>query len=272
MLGTRVLSAVVLIPVVLFMLFFSPETTAIATGLASIISAYEFYDMSRKAPQRYRPVQLPGYVLAAFLSYAAYLKNVPLMLLSIGLLAIFSGIVILIRRRFIVELEEPPNRDWINWGFSVFGAIYAGLPLALATYLRTAKTDPIWWLVLALVGTWGADTGAYFVGRLIGKRPLAPKISPKKTVEGAIGGLITGIIAVSLVGVLALKIPVYITIPLGLLLGVGAILGDLFESWIKRRFNIKDSGKIIPGHGGILDRIDSLLVVITLTYLFTLVY
>jgi phosphatidate cytidylyltransferase len=92
-------------------------------------------------------------------------------------------------------------------------------------------------------------------------------------VEGAIGGLLAGIIGVSLVGALSsLAIPLYYTVPLGLVLAIGAILGDLFESWMKRRFGVKDSGKIIPGHGGVLDRIDALLIVLVLTFLFTLIY
>ena len=122
------------------------------------------------------------------------------------------------------------------------------------------------------MGTWGADTGGYAFGRLFGKHKLAPKISPKKTVEGAIGGILTAMLGVGLVGGLALNIPVYWTLPLGAGLAVVSIIGDLFESWIKRRFDTKDSGKLIPGHGGLLDRIDSFLAVTLLVSLFMAIY
>jgi phosphatidate cytidylyltransferase len=132
--------------------------------------------------------------------------------------------------------------------------------------------EAIWWVVLICLGTWGADTGGYFFGRLFGKHKLAPKISPKKTVEGAVGGVVVATLGVALAGSLALSIPLYWTIPLGIGLAIASILGDLFESWVKRRFDTKDSGKLIPGHGGLLDRIDSFLAVALVTYLFILFY
>ncbi len=268
MLRTRILSAVVLIPVVLFLLFFSPETTALATAIGAVLGTYEFYDMARRSPLKFAPLMIPGYALAAFLSLAGYLKNVPLMLLAITIFALFALVGLWGRNRIQADFEHTILD---NWGMTIFGPVYVGLPLALAAYIRTATAEPIWWIVLALVGTWGTDTGAYAIGRMFGKHPLAPKISPKKTVEGAIGGAITGIVGVSLVGVLALNLSIFVTVPLGLVLAIGGILGDLFESWVKRRFDTKDSGKIIPGHGGVLDRIDALLVVLTLTYLFILI-
>jgi phosphatidate cytidylyltransferase len=273
MLVTRIVSALVLIPFVIFMLFFSPETTAILAGLGGMLGTYEFYDMSERSHYKFKPLKIPGYVLAIFLSYAGYLKNVPLMYLAIAIFAVFSGVAILIRNKYYVNLDDPPYRQFVNWGMTIFGPVYAGLPMALAAYIRAAELEPIWWVLLALIGTWGTDTGAYFVGRFLGKHKLAPTISPNKTVEGAIGGLLAGIIGVSLVGALSsLAIPLYYTVPLGLVLAIGAILGDLFESWMKRRFGVKDSGKIIPGHGGVLDRIDALLIVLVLTFLFTLIY
>ncbi|NWJ48782.1 MAG: phosphatidate cytidylyltransferase [Chloroflexi bacterium] len=269
MLVTRILSTVVLVPLVLLFLFFSVETTALLAAIGAVIGAFEFYDMAVRSPYKFNPVRLLGYGLAAFLCLAGYLNSLPLMLLATALYALISGAIILVRP---VNSNEPALRNLTNWGISLLGSLYPALPLGLAATLRADSNESLWWIVLALVGTWGTDTGAYFVGRLLGKHKLAPKISPNKTIEGAIGGAVAGMVGVTLVGVLALHIPLYYTIPLGLTLAVGGICGDLFESWFKRRFDTKDSGKLIPGHGGLLDRIDALLIVLTLTYLFKLVY
>ena len=268
MLGPRIASAVVLIPIVLFLLWFGPETTALTTALASVISTHEFFTMSQRAPQAYRPFVWPGYLAAPVFSLAGYWRS-PLLMLAI--------VVVLVLLTLIgTQLEKAGSDLRMNWLLSFFAPIYAGLPLGLVTYIRSdqdySNAQAIWWVVLICVGTWGADTGGYAFGRLFGKHKLAPKISPKKTVEGAIGGMATAMLGVALVGGLALGIPWYLTLPLGAAMAVVSILGDLFESWVKRKFDTKDSGKLIPGHGGLLDRIDSFLAVTVLVFLFIVVY
>jgi phosphatidate cytidylyltransferase len=275
MLRTRVLSALVLVPVVLLALFISPLTTAILTGVASVIGTYEFYTMAKNSRYHFNPLYLPGYVLAVSFSLAGYLLRLDLIFLAIGLFAVYALLTLWIRHRFEPSLDEGPQGLAGNWGITVFAPIYAGLPLGLITLIRTrfdGRPDADWWILLALLGTWGTDTAAYFAGRAFGRHKLAPKISPNKTVEGAIGGLLVGTLAVALVGTLTLDVPLYLSIPLGLVLSAGSIFGDLFESWVKRRFGIKDSGKIIPGHGGLLDRIDSFLVVALLLEIFVTLY
>ncbi|HEX2910280.1 MAG TPA: phosphatidate cytidylyltransferase [Chloroflexia bacterium] len=277
MLRARILSAVVLIPVVLILLILGPETTALTTGIAAIIGAYEFYHMSEHSPYHFHPLVIPGYIAAAAFSLAAYLKA-PLWLLGIILLLA----VLTLPYYWYSQRNQPattpsseaqPLGKYGSWLITIFAPVYVGLPLALIALIRRPSTDAsIWWVVLICIGTWGADTGGYAFGRLFGRHKLAPKISPKKTWEGAVGGVLTAMIGVALVGGLALNIPLYLTLPLGFVLAVGSILGDLFESWAKRRFDTKDSGKLIPGHGGLLDRIDSFLVVTILTYIFILFY
>lgn len=123
------------------------------------------------------------------------------------------------------------------------------------------------WFLTALLVTWLSDTGAYLAGRSLGRRPLAPHISPKKTIEGAIGGLtaaaITAMICVSAFG---LGLNLGIAALLGIVLAVIGIVGDLAESFIKRQVGVKDSGNVIPGHGGMLDRVDALIFVIVATW------
>jgi phosphatidate cytidylyltransferase len=111
---------------------------------------------------------------------------------------------------------------------------------------------------MAILPLWAGDTAAIFVGRAIGKRLLAPKISPKKTVEGSIANLIACLLAAWGLGAW-MGIPAAQSIACGLAAGTLGQAGDLFESWLKRRADLKDSGSILPGHGGVLDRIDSIL-------------
>jgi phosphatidate cytidylyltransferase len=116
------------------------------------------------------------------------------------------------------------------------------------------------WLLLAIGATWAADVGAYVVGSLVGRRKIAPRISPGKTWEGTFGGF--GAAAVAVLGIAALfGLPRGEAALAAILIGPLAFAGDLLESWMKRRAGVKDSGTLLPGHGGMLDRIDSLLAV-----------
>ena len=137
-----------------------------------------------------------------------------------------------------------------------------------------------WWLLreshgvgwpyglLALIGTWATDIGAYLVGRVAGRRRLLPRVSPSKTVEGALGGLFCGMLSVVLLGHLGFSAPLWVAVALGTVTAVAAELGDLAESALKRDANVKDSGWLLPGHGGILDRMDSVLVAGPVAYVF----
>jgi len=152
-----------------------------------------------------------------------------------------------------------------DWALTIAWAIYIGY--ALSFFLRLRASDQgLSWIIVALLGTWICDTGAYFVGSTIGKRKLCPKISPRKTWEGAIGGLISGVLAVVLLSWWLLDLAIGWGLLLGVTLVLAATIGDLAESVIKRQVGVKDSGNLIPGHGGMLDRIDSLLFVVPAVY------
>jgi CDP-diglyceride synthetase len=153
------------------------------------------------------------------------------------------------------------------WSSTAFGALYVSL-LGAVAILTTLWTDPasaegaFWperrWILVLLAGVWSFDTGAYLVGRAIGRRPFLPWISPKKTLEGVLGGLVVATVVVALVLWISGSPPLEALI-LGPLLGVVAQSGDLAESLLKRAAGVKDSGTLLPGHGGILDRVDSIL-------------
>ena len=152
------------------------------------------------------------------------------------------------------------------WALSAAGALYVGWPLAHVELLRRLP-DGREWLILAISCTWATDTGAYIVGSLFGRRKLAPSISPGKTVEGSVGALLvttlTGVLVGALVG---LPRGVWAVAVVSLGLSMVAQAGDLAESYVKRVAGVKDSGRLLPGHGGLLDRIDGLLWVVVATH------
>jgi phosphatidate cytidylyltransferase len=158
--------------------------------------------------------------------------------------------------------------DAVRAAWAVGGVVYLGLLGSAIVLLReiSAGRD---WVFLALFSTFAADTSAYFVGRTFGRHLMAPRVSPKKTWEGFAGGWAGGFgAAVALNYALGLRIEPAQIIVLAALLPVAAATGDLVESWLKRRMQIKDASELLPGHGGVLDRLDSVLFTFPLVYLF----
>ena len=149
------------------------------------------------------------------------------------------------------------------YGVASFGAVLylCGPFVSVLALHRSALGTGLWCLspaLMALVPVWAGDIAAIFAGRAFGKHPLAPKISPKKTVEGGLANLVAAVFTAWLLGRL-LGLPDVRSLGAGLAVGVLGQAGDLFESWLKRRAGVKDSGTLLPGHGGVLDRIDSVL-------------
>jgi phosphatidate cytidylyltransferase len=149
---------------------------------------------------------------------------------------------------------------------TLFPALYIGLPIAALIGIRTLGGPRVLFLLMLTVMV--SDTSQYYTGRLFGRRPLAPAVSPNKTVEGAVGGLVLGTALFTLVGMWWLPaLPTGFRVLLGLTLVALGIAGDLFESMLKRSAGVKDSSALIPGHGGVLDRIDALLFAAPVYYI-----
>lgn len=178
---------------------------------------------------------------------------------------------------YLMGLEiANPNRNSLNAVvFTLFGYLYIPWLFGFAITLRYTPDGVmgLWYLTLPTVAVVATDVGAYTFGTLFGRRKLAPRLSPNKTVEGSIGGLalatVVVLIALFLLEWLAgLRVKVYDAILFSVLVSSAAQLGDLFESLLKRWAGVKDTGVFLPGHGGVLDRIDSLLVAFPVTYFF----
>jgi phosphatidate cytidylyltransferase len=282
MLRTRVLSAAVGIPAVLVLLFLDglPRLQNIpllllAGGIAAL-GAEEAAVLLRGrgcAPPKWLGASLgPLVPLVVYFKRPAYSDAV---LLVLTLLIVF-----LVLMAFLALIADVVKRSWRalrDFGLVVVAAGYIGGMLAillLLRYLDTGARVPwgMWPVLLIFLATWAMDAAAYLAGRKWGRHRLCPAISPGKTIEGAIFGLISSMIITTAVLMLAVHPhpSVLAAEGIGLALGVAGEAGDLVESLFKRRVGAKDSGDIIPGHGGILDRFDSMLLAAPTLYLILL--
>jgi phosphatidate cytidylyltransferase len=273
---TRIASSLVGIPLLLSLMFVevTPRLPGVVftagVAIIALLCAGEYFRGLRS--RGFRPNAVVGYVAVVILQFAAW--NV-----SRGQLGQLLPIllVVLTIATLILQVLRREQEPLANLGVTFFGVVYIGWLLSYLVQIRSisGQLDP-WgpfptlakgaWLVLyLLLITWLNDTGAYLVGARLGKTQLAPKLSPKKTVEGAIGGLMFATLTAVGVG-WWLKLPWQHTIILGPLLGALAQIGDLCESALKRDLGIKDFGGIMPGHGGLLDRFDSILFTAPIAY------
>ncbi|MDY0200119.1 MAG: phosphatidate cytidylyltransferase [Tenuifilaceae bacterium] len=222
------------------------------------LTLYEFYRLTLKA--RVKPQYLYGLVLGAVLFIGNYL-------FAVGIIGnyIFLGFIPLVTSIFIIELYRNRQRAIHNIAFTVLGLLYVAIPFSLLNYFTLSHSPlQIGYNTNILLGffilLWANDSGAYAVGLSIGKNKLFPRISPKKSWEGLIGGIFTTILAAWVLSLFFYEISLYNWVAIGIITSSMGVFGDLVESMFKRAVNVKDSGKIIPGHGGMLDRFDSVLL------------
>jgi phosphatidate cytidylyltransferase len=287
----RVATAAVLLPLVIWLIWRGDLWFALLISVASSLGALELNllpyqaplapppeterpddsDLTRKERKQARAAaleahehalaregQLSGAAIAsaggAFLLPLLHLRPLPFLSVELVLAAVtvaaFCDALFFER-----ELALAPRRV----GLALLGTVYSGLLLSALVRLR-AFENGFWWIILALTVTWANDTGAYFSGRALGRHKLFPRISPSKTWEGAIGGTCASIAGALVVAYVWLhQLPLWGAALIGLGAAVLGPLGDLSESMLKRAYGAKDSGRMLPGHGGMLDRIDALL-------------
>ncbi len=182
----------------------------------------------------------------------------------IGIAIIIFGVSGLLRS---FARDSSPGAFFIrNYLTLIAGLLYIGIPLGLVLVIRERLPDGLLWTLVLFVTNWGTDAFALMGGRIAGRTKLAPTISPGKTIEGAAIGLMLGTLAGVLLAVVG-GIPFGTALLACIVVAISTQIGDLFESWTKRRLAVKDSGSLLPGHGGILDRIDGTLLAAPMLYL-----
>ena len=260
---TRIITAAVGLPVLIAVLLIAPLWLAgVALGVICTLAAYELLHMALgKSPRRlYFSVMLCAFILPVIFSIGKEFSW------AVGILLLLF---------FVLSIEQMVSYAG-RWRITldmISVAMLAGgvLPIMLSTLLRIGLIEQVGRvrMMLPFVIAFGSDTGAYFTGMYLGKQKLAPHISPKKTLEGAVGGIIAGGLCALIYGVILLLCHFGVNLVsltlFGLIGSVVAQLGDLTFSAFKRQYDIKDYGSILPGHGGMLDRFDSLYYLAPLT-------
>jgi phosphatidate cytidylyltransferase len=255
----RVLSGVVLAGSLLAVVcFLPPNATLLLAVLASAVAFAEYADLAAAVGARIPIVPSGAAVAAACVAVGG--EDLPLepvclvALISIGIVAIAGG--------------QPGPEVLRDAAASLFPMLYIGIPLGTLAGIRLiGGRDAILLLIVTIIAS---DSAQYYTGRALGRRRLAPAISPSKTVEGAVGGLVLGTAVMTLGGVWVFKgVNIWLLLATsGIVVALGMV-GDLFESLLKRSAGVKDSSTLIPGHGGVLDRIDSWLFAGPVFYVFT---
>lgn len=261
MLRTRVLSAAVLIPLVAGVTYAGGWWLTGALFVVTVRAAYELFQLMASAG--YQPsLQASAIVIALLLAIARFPE---LHLTGLVLAAAVIGTL-------IYQLLRPPKgRPTESWALTLGAALWLGWLISHFVLLRDLSPPfglgiGTRWLVLMFLTTWVNDSAAYFVGKAIGRHRCCPYLSPKKTWEGTIGGWLGGVAATVLLGYALVDLPWLHGLVLGALVATVAPFGDLAKSMVKRQMGVKDFSALIPGHGGMFDRIDSLLFVAPVVY------
>ena len=279
---TRIISAVVAIILLAGVVYLGSVAIGIAIFALALIAVHEFYKALEKGG--FKPVYLLGYLSCLpllYLSISGLLSQAlqtqvaspsaaDLIVGGNGLLFVALIIFILLTVLYCFILFSDGKYTITDIALTLFGMIYVAFLFSFVTLTRNMEKGGLYiWLIF--IGAWATDTFAYFTGVTIGKTKILPKISPKKSLEGSIGGVIGCIIAMLLFGwyfYSELGIPLVHYAMLGLICGIISQIGDWSASAIKRTVGIKDYGNIMPGHGGVLDRLDSILFVAPAVYFY----
>lgn len=252
----RVISSLVMIPIALGSLFHSNWLLHVLVAVAVVALSVELGMMGQTASKKRVAIAIAASVLVAVALDLAYGNlwgwiGLCTMSLAVSLGMLVSG--------------SPYKR-------SLLSSFYIGAPMMCLFYLRNLPEDGLIAILVTLLLVWTTDIAAYFFGRRFGKRKLAPNISPGKTWAGLVGGVTCAVVLSLLLTLITPSPRLFLAVVLGLVVALVSQFGDLFESWLKRRVGIKDSGHLIPGHGGVLDRVDGLLFTFPVVALFFVIF
>jgi phosphatidate cytidylyltransferase len=260
LLSTRILTAVIAMPLFLGILYYGGIALWLLVSLLGSIGFWEFGRMWRA-----KGVEIDLAVgISACLALFAWAHFIPpghrFSAPVLGTLVTLTILLTLVRQ--VARFRDRSVTDAL---IGLAGIFYVGWLLSHILLIRALESG-LWWLAVAFFCTWAADTGAYFAGRAFGRRKLAPQVSPGKTWEGFAGGSLLAVITGALLAPYGTGIGPVWGAGLGLLISLVSVAGDLAESSLKRHCGVKDSGAILPGHGGVLDRFDSSLFVLPVVY------
>ena len=283
----RVIAGLIALVPVLLALWYGGIWWVLLLTFFTSLGAYEYYVLIERSG--YRPARWYGFAwtLALMFSFWSLVPIEPQLVLTFGFIIIF--IRILLSQQGAPPQEDNPSPDspgasgpdqseteavaqaqdhkpFRNWALTVAGASYIGLMMGQALALRLLPNG-LYWMLLGLCITMINDSAAYFVGVTIGRRRILPALSPKKTWEGTVGGWIAATLTGAAIAFWApLELAVWLGAFIGLVGGILALFGDLAISMLKRQIGVKDSGVFLPGHGGFLDRLDSIMFVLPFVY------
>ena len=262
-LAARLLVALVFVPAILALLYVVHPIGFFCLVIAACaVAAWELFGMVSGGD---RAAQIYGVVVTVAVSALIYFRPLDAkVLLTIAIVTPLFGLLFP-----LVRLGDIPTAALRSATFA-FGPIYCAMPLTFLALMR--RDHDAGFVILALMLSWFSDTGGYFAGRFLGKHKLYEAVSPKKTIEGAIGGLLGSMLGATWASLqyLSGRLPLWHALPLAVVGGALGQAGDLAESLLKRSTGVKDSGAVLPGHGGILDRIDALMFTSTTVYLYLL--
>lgn len=260
----RTLTAIVFVAVLLGCTYWNQYSFTLLFGIISILGTWEFYGLAERT--NHQPQKILGTVAGAVLfgSFAlTAIGNYPIQLLMINIPILFMV--------FIRELYTRASQPFANIAFTLLGIIYVALPFSLLNFITTYNNSYNYELLFGFFFIlWSNDTGAYLTGSAIGKRKLFARVSPGKSWEGSAGGAVFSYVVAYIISSWYTSINTIDWMIIATILIVIGTLGDLVESLFKRSINVKDSGSILPGHGGILDRFDSLIM--ASPFVFTYLY
>ncbi len=260
----RTISGLLFVIVLVGAIYIGHITFFIIFLAVMVATLLEFYHLGVKA--KIHPQALMGIFIGIALFTWSYFYSSG----RIERITIFGFIPILISI-FVIELYRHHQKPMQNISFTLFGLIYIALPFSLLNFIAIngssfrMEYNPNLLLGLLFL-VWANDTGAYIVGVNLGKHKMIPRISPKKSWEGFVGGIATTLVVAWIIAGIFNEISLRHWLVLGAITALMAVLGDLVESMFKRSIGVKDSGKFLPGHGGLLDRFDALIMTIPVAY------